>query len=129
MIGITDGGVLVPAEHGVDGLLQLDGVGLIDAARIDPDMQVTISSRLLAASSDLSWPTSRVLVSVSNDILEGQLLMIFPPCVRQYGVRRHGLMEEVLERERVYVEETHGRGCENPTGSRRVEPCNSALSS
>ena len=35
-IGVTDPGTLIPAEHGIDGLFRVSGIGLIDAASVHP---------------------------------------------------------------------------------------------
>ncbi len=37
-IGNTARGSSIPVKHGVDGLAQFGAAGLVDAARVDPDM-------------------------------------------------------------------------------------------
>jgi hypothetical protein len=52
-IGNAALGLLVPLKHGVDGLAQLGAAGLVDAARIDPDMVHSLGQCELTYGLDL----------------------------------------------------------------------------
>jgi hypothetical protein len=77
----------VPIEHGVYRLGQLNRVGPIDAARIDPDVSKTILESLLKTAPKLRslgfWQLELLgpLVEGSGKFLETKLLAVIPPGV------------------------------------------------
>ena len=85
---------MVPAEHGVNSLLELDGIGFVDTAGIDPKEAQVIASSPFSAEPDLAI-ASFALAGTINQISEGDLLCIRAPCVRKYGVLRN-VVAEVL---------------------------------
>jgi hypothetical protein len=83
---VTFRGVLVPAEHGIDGLLKLNTIGLIYAARIGPEVLQVVVLCLFAAKLDLVV-TRFVHAGASCQVFERILLRIRSPRVRKNGIR------------------------------------------
>jgi hypothetical protein len=80
-VDITFGGVLVPPEHGYDGLGQLRTAGLIDAASIDPEVAQALTSSLLPTERDL--PISILLgARTFGSVFQGNFVALVSPCVR-----------------------------------------------
>jgi hypothetical protein len=103
---IADLGPLVPAEHGIDGLGQFGAAALVDAARIDPDPFEIVRGRLLAALSDLGVASLGLAHRRSFlQVDEGDLVVT--PCVREDGVRRDLVAEELGGSQRRNVKESH----------------------
>lgn len=86
---------LVPFEHGVDRLLELGEVVLVDATCVYPDIAKSISFSLLGTEPDLSEPDFCWCVTI-EDILEGDFVCRLAPRVRQDGVFGDLVVTETL---------------------------------
>lgn len=95
--------VLIPLIHRVQRLRELRAAGLVDAARIDPDIPQIVAEGLCAALRDFLVPLFGAC-RARHDVLEEDLLVL--PSVGEDGVGRDGL-DEVGELVGGGVEEAH----------------------
>jgi hypothetical protein len=79
--------VLVLCVHGVDGLGELGAAAFIDAARIDPDVAITITESMPAAVLQFRVALLRVCEAAVH-VGEGDFVV--RPSVGQDGVGRDG---------------------------------------
>ncbi|KAH8621331.1 hypothetical protein IG631_24032 [Alternaria alternata] len=102
--------LLIPAKHGVDRMLKLDMICLVDAARIHPEVPQAVPLGLLCAEADLV--EARLVTSkTSFKLVEGDFLTR-QPGVREYSVGGHvvGAYQVLGERDRavvLYLEQSH----------------------
>lgn len=77
-VGVANSGLSVPPEHGSDGLVKFQGVRLLDAIRVDPEVFVVILFGLGACAPDFREPGFRTCSGL-RVLLERHFLG--PPCV------------------------------------------------
>jgi len=106
--GVAHSGLAIPGKHGVDGLGELGAAGLVDAARVDPDIIVAVVEGNLStlehleearspARSEFGWAMSGMVI---QDLLGA-------PRVRQSGVRRLFFCGKVFELKRGCIKKPH----------------------
>lgn len=90
--------------------MELNRTGLIDTAGIDPDIFEAVNFGLIATATQLdrqSMPRFCCAQPGFLHIFEGYLFTVLTPCMRQDGVWRWLLAEEIFKAQGFYVEETH----------------------
>jgi hypothetical protein len=80
-IGVANGSIRVPLEHGVDSLSKLHRVGLIDATGVNPSIFQIILNGLLATSHKLDLPRSSFRDATLLNIAKGYLVLVISPSV------------------------------------------------
>jgi len=106
---VADGGVLIPAEHGVDGLGELSTRLLVDATGVDPCPAIAVLRGECACFLDLEKPSLLRGSQGATEFLKGDLLVVLP-CMREDGIGRNitVVANELLElRGVVSVEQPH----------------------
>lgn len=96
--------VLVPLEHGVDGLGELDQIRLVDAARVGPDVPNAGGGGLGAETSEL-WRPKLPGSAPRLHVLERRLAR--PPRVGQNRILGDSIAVELFQLPRRYVDEPH----------------------
>lgn len=93
--------------HGIDRFGQLSAARLIDAARVDPGVQQTLSSCLLACMLDfeVSFLVPHSVGSSISHLLEEDLFIL--PGVRQDSVRVFWNPDKLLEPYCLRIDEPH----------------------
>lgn len=89
--------VRVPLVHRVNCFDKLDVVCDVDTANINPEVSQPISSSLIPTEFNL-LVTRLIGASPFHDIFEGDLLGVQTPYVRQYGILRYIVTEELLRK-------------------------------
>lgn len=80
-VRIAHRGILVPSEHGIDGLTEGNGVRIIDTARVYPDILVAMLLGLFAAPRELDWTVLSQLELPFLRIAEAHLVAVIAPRV------------------------------------------------
>ena len=82
-------------------------VRLIDTTSIDPHVFEAVNFGLLTASAELDRPDAGFIGPPLCDVVKGELLGVVAPRMRQNGVRRGFVIEELLQLASIHVDETH----------------------
>ena len=79
--------LLVPVEHGVDGLGQIGAAGFVDAASVNPAVINALATSFAASGGDLVVACLCCSLTLTK-LPESHLLT--SPCMRQDSVSRNG---------------------------------------
>jgi hypothetical protein len=83
-IYIAPTGALVPVEHRIDGFGELRATALVDAARIDPDVLITVLNRHATGFYNLLGSFLMFSIFDAAKIREQNFFLL--PGVRKYGI-------------------------------------------